>query len=113
VTFSGSSRFILGFADKHDAKRVMELLSKPFEKYKLCLPPDKTKFIDLYGKSEEGVRSFDFVGFKYYVGKSLKGYSGLKRKTSSKKFTNAITKTDKWIKINRHLEFKQLIKIVK
>src|SRR5665647_2305563 len=49
--FPGSTRFILGFTDEQDAKRVMEVLPKRFGKYKLSLHPDKTKFIDLYSKS--------------------------------------------------------------
>ena len=102
--------FILGFSEEQDAKRVMEVLPKRFEKYKLSLHPDKTKFIDLYSKSGEGKRSFDFLGFTHYIGKSLKGFSVLKRKTSSKKLTMAITKTEIWIKENRHLEIKQLVK---
>lgn len=102
--------FILGFTDGQDAKQVMKVLSKRFGKYKLSLHPDKTKFIDLYSKSGEGDRSFDFLGFTHYIGKSLKGKAVLKRKTSSKKFTNAITKTEKWIKEHRHLEIKQLMK---
>ena len=95
---------ILGFTDEQDAKRVMEVLPKRFGKYKLSLHPDKTKFIDLYSKSGKGGRSFDFLGFTHYIGKILKGYSVLKLKTSSKKFTMAITKTEKWIKESRHLE---------
>jgi hypothetical protein len=34
----------------------------------------------------------------------------LKRKTSSKKFTLALTNTYDWIKQNRHIKFKELIK---
>jgi RNA-directed DNA polymerase len=88
----------------------MKVLSKRFGKYKLSLHPDKTKFIDLYSKSGEGDRSFDFLGFTHYIGKSLKGSSVLKRKTSSKKFTIAITKIEEWIMKNRHLGIKQLMK---
>lgn len=102
--------FILGFTDEQEAKRVMKVLPKRFEKYKLSLHPDKTKFIDLYSKSGEGDRSFDFLGFSHYIGKSLKGKPVLKRKTSSKKLTNALSRTEKWIKENRHLEIKQLMK---
>lgn len=101
--------FILGFTEEQDAKRVMKVLPKRFEKYKLSLHPEKTKLIDLNCQSGEGDRSFDFLGFTHYLGRSLKGKPVLKRKTSSKKFTNAITKTEKWIKENRHLEIKQLM----
>jgi RNA-directed DNA polymerase len=88
----------------------MEVLPKRFQKHKLNLHPDKTKFIDLYSKSGEGNRSFDFLGFTHYIGKSKKGIPVLKRKTSSKKFTKAITKIDEWIKANRRLGIKQMMK---
>ena len=35
--------FILGFSDKSDAERVMEVLPKRFAKYELTLHPEKTK----------------------------------------------------------------------
>ncbi len=39
--------FILGFSDKSNAQRVMEVLPKRFAKYKLTLHPEKTKQIGL------------------------------------------------------------------
>jgi RNA-directed DNA polymerase len=104
--------FILGFTDEQDARRILKVLPKRFEKYKLSLHPEKTRFVDLSNKSDEGNRSFDFLGFTHYMGKSLKGKPVLKRETSSKKLTNAITKMEKWIKENRHQKISQLIKEV-
>ncbi len=101
--------FILGFANKQDARRVMEVLPKRFGKYKLSLHADKTRLIDLDCERGEGDRSFDFLGFTHYKGKSRKGKLVLKRKTSKKKFTKAITQTADWIKHNRHRRIKDLI----
>ena len=101
--------FVLGFENPSDAERVMEVLSKRFEKYKLELHPDKTKIINLNSKRGEGNRSFDFLGFTHYLGKSRKGKAILKRKTSSKKLTVAINKIQDWIKQNRHRKLNELI----
>ena len=101
--------FILGFANKHDAMRVMEVLPKRFGKYQLTLHPDKTKLIDLECERGKGDRSFDFLGFTHYKGLSRKGKLVLKRKTSSKKLTKAITQTEDWIKQNCHRRLKELI----
>jgi group II intron reverse transcriptase/maturase len=101
--------FIIGFSDEKDAKRVMNVLPKRFEKYKLTLHPEKTKLIDLGCKSGQGERSFDFLGFTHYLSKSSKGKTVLKRKTSKKKFTKALLATDKWIRENRNLGIKELI----
>lgn len=101
--------FVLGFDNSHDAKRVMEVLLKRFEKYNLELHPDKTKLIDLRSKRGEGERSFDFLGFTHFLGASRKGKMILKRKTSSKKLSMSLQKVHDWIKINRHRKLKDLI----
>jgi len=80
----------------------MEVLPKRFGKYQLTLHPDKTKLIDLECETGKGERSFDFLGFTHYKGLSRKGRPVLKRKTSSKKLTKAITQAEDWIKQNRH-----------
>lgn len=101
--------FVLGFEKSTDADRVMKVLPKRFEKYKLELQAEKTKIINLNSKRGEGDRSFDFLGFTHYLGKSRKGKVVLKRKTSSKRLTVAIIKIHKWIKKNRHRKLKELI----
>jgi group II intron reverse transcriptase/maturase len=101
--------FVLGFANPKDAARVMDVLPKRFKKYDLELHPEKTKIVNLDSKRGEGGRSFDFLGFTHYLGKSRKGKVVLKRKTSSKKFTQSLSKTYDWIKINRHRKLKELI----
>jgi group II intron reverse transcriptase/maturase len=101
--------FVLGFEKASDAERVMEVLPRRFEKYKLELHPGKTKIINLISKRGEGDRSFDFLGFTHYLGKSRKGKAILKRKTSKKKLTVAIGKTQDWIKHNRHSKLNILI----
>jgi RNA-directed DNA polymerase len=89
--------------------RIMEVLPKWFGKYQLTLHPDKTKLIDLECETGKGERSFYFLGFTHYKGLSRKGKPVLKRKTSSKKLTKAITQTEDWIKQNRHRRLKELI----
>jgi len=101
--------FILGFTDKSDAERVMEVLPKRFAKYELTLHPEKTKMIDLNNQRGESGRSFDFLGFTHYLGKSRKGVKVLKRKTSSKRLTRAIVNISKFIKLNRHMKLRDLI----
>jgi RNA-directed DNA polymerase len=101
--------FVLGFENSTDVERVMKVLGKRFEKYKLELHPDKTKVIDLNSKGGDGNRSFDFLGFTHYLGKSRKGKVVLKRKTSSKKLGLAIDKVQDWIKQNRHRKIRELI----
>jgi hypothetical protein len=87
----------MGFSNKSDAERVMEVLPKRFAKYELTLHPDKTKLVDLNSKRGGSGRSFDFLGFTHYLGKSRKGNKVLKRRTSSKRLTRAIVNISKFI----------------
>jgi hypothetical protein len=93
-----------------DAERVMKVLPKRFEKYKLDLHPGKTKLINLSNKRNDGERSFDFLGFTHYLGFTRKGKRVLKRKTSKKKFSQSISRVRDWIRSNRHIKLSELIK---
>jgi len=101
--------FVLGFSNASEAKRVMKVLPKRFNKYNLQLHEEKTKIVSLNSKRGEGDRSFDFLGFTHYLGKSRKGNKVLKRKTSKKKLSKAIRATNDWIKKNRHKGLQELI----
>ncbi len=101
--------FVLGFEYMRDAKRVLSVLAKRFEKYNLELHKTKTRLIDLHSNRGEGDRSFDFLGFTHYLGRSRKGREILKRKTSSRKLSLSLKKMYIWIKKNRHRKLKELI----
>ncbi len=101
--------FVIGFSNMEDAKKVMEVLPKRFGRYNLKLHPEKTKLLDMESEPVRGNRSFDFLGFTHYKGKSLKGFPILKRKTSKKKFTKSMTKITDWIKKNRHMKLSKMI----
>lgn len=101
--------FVLGFERAEDANRVMEVLFKRFEKYFLRLHPGKTRMVNL-NEPDRGNRSFDFLGFTHYMGKSRKGNPILKRKTSKKKYSEALNKTGEWLKRNRHNRIRDIIR---
>jgi group II intron reverse transcriptase/maturase len=94
--------FLLGFTNRTDAERVMQVLPKRLVKYGLTLHPEKTRLIELEEKGKGSERqAFDFLGFTHYMGRSLKGKGILKRKTSSKKLKAALQRMNEWIKFNR------------
>ncbi|MCD4804096.1 MAG: group II intron reverse transcriptase/maturase, partial [Desulfobacterales bacterium] len=79
--------FIIGFQLESDAKRIMEALPKRFNRYELSLHPVKTKLIP-FGKptiSGKPKDTFDFLGFTFYWGKTLKGYWVIKKQTARKR----------------------------
>lgn len=104
--------FLIGFTHKEDAIRVMQVLPKRLGKYGLTLHPDKTKLIELKDGKEQQSSTFDFLGFTHYLGTSRKGNHNLKRKTSSKKLSASLQRMDEWIKINRHVQIKELISML-
>lgn len=102
--------FLLLFSSKEDAERVMKVLPNRMGRYGLTLHPEKTKLVEVNNKDEKAERTFDFLGFTHYMGKSRKGKNVLKRKTRKKKLKVSLQTTNKWIRDNRHKPVKELIK---
>jgi len=101
--------FLLLFSSKEAAERVMEVLPKRLGKYGLSLHPEKTKLVEVNNKRGKGGRTFDFLGFTHFMGKSRRGKSILKRKTRRKKLRVSLHNINIWIRNNRHLPIRELI----
>ncbi len=105
--------FVLVFQLESDARRVLEVLPKRFDRYGLCLHPDKTRLVRFQqppDKAEprqtqphEEPRSFNFLGFTHYWEKSRRGYWVVKRKTASDRFSRALQRFNRWCQENRHV----------
>jgi group II intron reverse transcriptase/maturase len=99
---------VLSFASERDAKRVMEILPKRFEKYGLKLHPDKTRLLEFKppfsGKRRE---TFDFLGWTHYWGKTRKGQWMMKHKTMRARLSRALKRMNQWMKLVRHREIEQ------
>ena len=101
--------FIMGFQFESDAKLLMEVLPERFNRFKLDLHPEKTKLIP-FGKPPQSGKpkgSFDFLGFTFYWGKSLKGYWVIKKQTSRKRRNRFMRMLWSWCKENRHEPLKE------
>jgi group II intron reverse transcriptase/maturase len=110
--------FVMGFALEEDARRVMDVLPKRFEKFGLKIHPDKTRLVDFRKPKEpedpnEGPGNFDFLGFTHHWAKGRKGYWLVKRKTSKKRFSRAIKTIGEWLRKNRHLPISDQQKTLK
>jgi hypothetical protein len=103
--------FIIGSQHEVDAKRIMQVIPKRFEKFGLTLHPEKTKMIP-FGKPaskkevSKGDATFDFLGFTHYWARSRKGYWVIKLKTAKKKVRKSIVAMWDWCRINRHKPLK-------
>jgi len=95
---------VLGFERQEDAERVFAVLAKRFEKYALTLHPQKTRLLALHrpgsndpprsGPGEP--RSFDFLGFTLYWGRSRKGNWVVRRKTAKDRLSRALRAVEAW-----------------
>ena len=103
--------FVVGFRDRRDAQRVMEVLPKRFGKYGLTIHPDKTRLVSFRAPSStatgrnrpaERPGTFDFLGFTHFWARSRRGQWIVKRKTASDRFSRAVRRIDAWCRRNRH-----------
>lgn len=99
--------FVIGCQYEEDARRIMNVLPKRFDRFGLSIHPEKTKLIPFgkpaHGKGvRRGEATFDFLGFTHYWAKSLRGYWVIKRKTARKKVRKTIVAMGTWCRNNRH-----------
>ena len=102
--------FIVGFQRKEDAEKVYRVLFKRFDKYGLSLHPEKTRLVP-FGRPaatkddpghRPGPKTFDFLGFTHYWGKSQTGRWVIRRKTMRKRFTRGLKAISRWCRENLH-----------
>jgi RNA-directed DNA polymerase len=101
-----------------DAKRFLCSLRARFEKFGLELAEEKTRILQ-FGRYATATRAknglgkpetFDFLGFTFYCGLSRKGNYTPKVRSSRKKLSSKLKKLNEWMKANRHLPVKEIIK---
>lgn len=96
---------VLIFEKEEDAKRVLEVLPKRFNKYGLTLHPEKTRLLKFQRpqwNAKRGETTFDFLGLTHYWGKSRKDNWVVKKKTARKRFQRCLRAVKDWCKENRH-----------
>jgi group II intron reverse transcriptase/maturase len=109
--------FVIGTAREDDARRIMEVLPKRMSKYGLTVHPEKTRMVRFQppqaddSETEERdppePRTFDFLGFTHYWGRSLRGVWVVKRKTASSRLKRAFAALSEWCRKNLHLPVKE------
>lgn len=87
--------FVLLIEREDDARRVMEVLPKRFERFGLRLHPEKTRLMSFNSPAigeprAQRARSFDFLGFTHFWAKSRKGRWVVKQRTAKDRFTRSL-----------------------
>jgi group II intron reverse transcriptase/maturase len=105
---------VMGFSREEDARRVMEVLPKRFEKYGLTLHPEKTRLVPFERPPDRPERpgppertpagTFDLLGFTHYWGRSRNGHWVVKRKTSKGRISRGLKALAQWLRKERHRE---------
>lgn len=99
--------FVIGCELEADARRVMAVLPRRFERFGLTIHPEKTRLVS-FGKPprdqkrDKGKGTFDFLGFTHYWTKSRRGNWVVKRKTARKRQRRAQVRAWKWCRQHRH-----------
>jgi|HubBroStandDraft_2_1064218.scaffolds.fasta_scaffold73240_1 RNA-directed DNA polymerase len=99
--------FVLVFARKDDAERVLEVLPKRFGKYGLTLHPDKTRLVPFHRPDrddgdDDGPGTIDLLGFTHHWGLSRQGRWVVKRRTAKDRFSRTLRRIAEWCRMHRH-----------
>ena len=100
--------FIIGFQREDDAKRVLDVLRRRFERFALTLHPDKTRLLpfrrpDPGAPGGKGPATFDFLGFTVHWRRGRKGYWLPSFKTRTARLRRSIMAVADWCRSHRHL----------
>jgi len=104
--------FVMGFSREEDARRVMDVLPKRFEKYGLTLHPEKTRLVPFERPTDRPQRpglpeptlagTFDLLGFTHYWGRSRRGGWVIRQKTARSRFSRVVKTITAWCRVHRH-----------
>jgi RNA-directed DNA polymerase len=109
--------FVIGVAREDDARRIMDVLPKRMSKYGLTVHPEKTRLVrfepsqaydsETEARDQPEPRTFDFLGFTHYWGRSQRGAWVVKRKTANSRLKRALSALSEWCRKNLHLSIRE------
>jgi RNA-directed DNA polymerase len=104
--------FVIGFELEHDARRVMEALSKRMARFGLRLHPEKTRLLPFNrppsGQSGgKGPGTFDFLGFTLYWRRTRRGQWGQNFRTRKARLRRSRQAIDDFCQRQRHKSVKE------
>jgi group II intron reverse transcriptase/maturase len=94
----------------HDAKRIKKALEKRLERFNLKLNREKTHSVIFNRQLPcQSSGAFEFLGFTFYMGKSLRGRPLPKLKSSGKRIRSKLKRVSEWAKkIRNRLPLKEI-----
>jgi RNA-directed DNA polymerase len=104
--------FVIGFEREDDARRVMDVLPRRFERFGLKLHPDKTRLVPFQRPPDDqeggkGPTSFDFLGFTHFWRRSRRGRWVTGATTCKARLRRAIAAVTDFCRRQRHKPVKE------
>jgi group II intron reverse transcriptase/maturase len=98
---------VFGFEREDDARRVMKVLTKRFERFGLRLHPEKTRLLPYRRPSRtqgkgKGPATFDFLGFTHYWRRARSGHWTPGAKTRKARLRRFVETVADWCRGHRH-----------
>lgn len=100
--------FVMLFARRDDAQRVLEVLGKRLGKYGLQLHPEKTRMVDFRFRGPRGrgagdlATSFNFLAFAHVWGRSRKGNATVWQRTAKDRLARTLKAVNQLCRKMRH-----------
>ncbi len=95
--FPRATRLVIVFAEERDARKVAAVLPKRMARFGLTLHPEKTRLLWVGPerkppgeREEKAPRSFDFLGFTVFWGRTWTGRPTVRTQTRAKSLTRAL-----------------------
>ena len=100
--------FVCAFQYKQDAVLFYQAVGERLEKFGLELAQEKTNIISFSRFRKEEKTKFEFLGFEFRWGVSLKGRDTLKRRTAPGKLRKSLAEFTEWCKEMRNKRLRRL-----
>ena len=104
--------FLVMFQYENEAKSFLNALYKRFESFGLEVEPTKTRILP-FGRFKGNKESFDFLGFTFHNGKTIKGKYRVVVKTAKKKLKQKKENAKKWLQDNMHNNIRDILERIK
>lgn len=106
--FRWADDFLCCLQYRGDAQAFLQQLERRLQKFDLQLAEEKTQLVS-FGRFTDpkrppggGPRTFDFLGFNFYCGRTRLGTFKVKRRTSGKKFRTKLKQYNQWLRQKRN-----------
>lgn len=108
--FRYADDFLCCFQYHGEAVAYLRELEQRLQKFDLQLAEEKTRLVSFgrYAEERRGPgggnqpRTFDFLGFNFYCGRTRRGSFKVKRRTSGKKFRTKLKQYNQWLRQKRN-----------